>query len=78
MIAEIVYVFLPVLVSTAFALPPFIVHEDSFGIAGPWCFARSLDKNCKRLGFAIQMTFYGMYLSLGVAGIVASVLCSYT
>ena len=72
--AEIVYVFLPVLISTAFALPPYI--QDKYGVAGPWCFVRSLNDDCEPKGFAIQMTFYGMYLSLGVAGIVASVIFS--
>ena len=72
--AEIVYVFLPVLISMAFALPPYI--QGQYGVAGPWCFVRSLNDDCEPKGLAIQMTFYGMYLSLGVAGIVASVIIS--
>ena len=72
--AEIVYILLPALIATVFALPPYI--HDSFGIAGPWCFVRSLNDDCEPSGKVIQMTFYSMYMSLGVAGIVASVIFS--
>ena len=67
---EIVYILLPVLISTAFSLPPYI--QKKFGIAGPWCFVRSLNRECEPTGLVMQMTFYGMYMFLGVAGIVAS------
>ena len=73
-IVEIVYLVLPALISTAFALPPYIQHR--YGIAGPWCFVRSLNSNCEPSGKVIQMAFYGMYMSLGVAGIVASLIFS--
>ena len=72
--AEIVYIVLPALVSTAFALPPYI--QNRYGIAGPWCFVRSLNKDCEPSGKVIQMAFYGMYMSLGVAGIIASLIFS--
>ena len=69
---EIIYVALPVLISTAFALPPFIQHR--YGIAGPWCFVRSLNDYCEPTGYMTQMAFYGMYMTLGVAGIIASLI----
>lgn len=71
---EIIYITLPVLISTAFALPPLVQHR--YGIAGPWCFVRSLNDSCFPSGYAIQMAFYGMYMALGVAGIVASLIFS--
>ena len=74
MIVEIMYIAIPVLISTAFALPPFI--QQKYGIAGPWCFVRSLNDDCEPTGFTTQMTFYGMYMTLGVAGIVASLIFS--
>ena len=67
---EIVFIVLPVLVSTAFALPPYL--QSRYGISGPWCFVRSLNHDCEPFGKVIQMAFYSMYMALGVAGIVAS------
>ena len=69
-ITETVYILLPVFIATAFSLPPY--KQDKYGIAGPWCFVRSLDDECQPSGMKSQMTFYGMYIGVGVAGIVAS------
>jgi uncharacterized membrane protein YagU involved in acid resistance len=71
-IIEIVYIAIPVIIATVFALPPLI--KDKYGIAGPWCFVRSLDDYCEPTGYSTQMTFYGMYMTLGVAGIIASLI----
>ena len=71
-IIEIVYVAIPVLISTVFALPPLM--QQNYGIAGPWCFVRSLNDYCEPTGYSAQMAFYGMYMTLGVAGIVASLI----
>ena len=74
MIAEIIYVVLPLLISTAFAVVPYI--KKNYGIAGPWCWAQSLNGNCEPSGFVNQMLFYGMYMAVGVAGIAASLIFS--
>lgn len=71
-VVEVIYISIPVLVSTAFALPPFL--QQKYGIAGPWCFVRSLNDACEPSGYSTQMTFYGMYMTLGVAGIVTSLI----
>ena len=71
-IVEVIYVTIPVLVSTTFALPPFL--QQKYGIAGPWCFVRSLNDACEPSGYSTQMTFYGMYMTLGFAGIVTSLI----
>ena len=55
----------------AFAVPPYI--QNRYGIVGPWCFVLSLNYNCTPTGEVIQTAFYGMYMALGVAGIVATV-----
>ena len=73
-IVEMIYVAIPVLISTVFALPP--LFQRKYGIAGPWCFVRSLNDDCKPTGFTAQMAFYAMYMTLGVAGIVASLIFS--
>ena len=69
---EITYVAIPVIIATVFALPPLMQHK--YGIAGPWCFVRSLNDYCESTGYSAQMTFYGMYMTLGVAGIIASLI----
>ena len=66
------YVAIRVIVSTVFALPPLVQHK--YGIAGPWCFVRSLNDSCAPTGWSAQMAFYGMYMTSGVAGIVASLI----
>ena len=69
---EIAYIAIPVIIATVFALPPLMQHK--YGIAGPWCFVRSLNDDCEPTGYSAQMTFYGMYMTLGVAGIIASLI----
>ena len=68
---EIVYIALPVLISTTFAVFPYV--KKSYGIAGPWCWVRSLNEHCEPSGFVTQMTFYSLYMSVGVVGMVASI-----
>ena len=67
---EVIYIAIPLTVSTAFSLPPLLGNK--YGIAGPWCFVRSLNDACESSGYATQMAFYGMYMTLGCAGVVAS------
>ena len=71
-VREIVFFSLPVVVSTAYALPPY--EKRSYGIAGPWCFVRSLNNDCEPIGKNIQLAFYSMYWALGVSGIAASLI----
>lgn len=71
MIVEITYVLLPVFISTAFAFQAYIMK--SYGIAGPWCFVKSLNGDCQPVGFLIQMVFLGMNVAVGIVGIAASV-----
>ena len=71
-ILEITYIFLPVIISTGFAVFPYV--KKSYGIAGPWCWIQSLNEHCKPSGFAAQMAFYGLYMSVGIAGMAASLI----
>ena len=71
-IIEIMYLAIPVIIATVFALPPLILGQ--YGIAGPWCFVRSLNDYCEPTGYSTQMAFYGMYMTLGLAGIIASLI----
>ena len=71
-ILEIMYIFLPVTISTGFAVIPYV--KKSYGIAGPWCWIQALNKHCEPSGFAAQMGFYGLYVSVGIAGMAASLI----
>ena len=67
---EIVYIALPIAISTNFAVFPYV--KKSYGVAGPWCWVRSLNDRCEPSGFVTQMVFYSLYLSVGVIGMAAS------
>ena len=67
---ETVYIALPVLISTGFAVFPYV--KKSYGVAGPWCWVRSLNDRCEPSGFVTQMAFYSLYVSVGVVGMAAS------
>lgn len=71
---EIVFIVLPALIATAFSLPPYL--HNNYGVAGPWCFVQSLNSDCEPTGKATQMAFYSMYMALGFAGILASLVFS--
>ena len=73
-IIEVIYIAIPVLISSAFSLPAFL--QKKYGIAGPWCFVRSLNDACEPSGYSTQITFYGMYMTLGITGTVASLIFS--
>ena len=71
-ILEITYISLPIIISTGFAVIPYV--KKSYGVTGPWCWVQSLNEHCEPSGFAAQMAFYGLYVSVGVVGMVASLI----
>ena len=71
-IIEIVYITIPVTIATVFAVLP--LTQQKYGIAGPWCFVRSLNDNCEPTGLSMQMAFYALYMTLGVAGVVTTLI----
>lgn len=72
---ESVYIALPLGISTAFAVFPYV--KKSYGVAGPWCWVRSLNDQCEPSGFVTQMTFYSLYVSVGVVGMAASLVFAF-
>ena len=72
---EIVYIALPVSISTSFAVFPYV--KKSYGVAGPWCWIRSLNDQCEPSGFVTQMAFYSLYVSVGVVGMAASLVFAF-
>lgn len=73
-IVEITYLSIPLVISTAFAVFPYV--KRSYGVAGPWCWVRSLNEKCEPVGLVTQMVFYSMYMSVGIVGIAASLVFS--
>ena len=69
-ILETVYIALLVILSTGFAIIPYM--KNNYGIAGPWCWVRSLNEYCESSGFVTQMVFYSLYMLVGIVGIAAS------
>jgi hypothetical protein len=71
-ILEFTYISMPVIISTGFAVFPHV--KKTYGIDGPWCWVQPRNEHCKPSGFATQMTFYGLYASVGIAGMAASLI----
>ena len=67
---EAVYIALPLLISIGFAVAPLV--KQNYGIAGPWCWVRSLNEKCETSGSVNQMIFYSLYMSVGIVGMAAS------
>ena len=61
---------LPVLLSFAFAWVPYF--DDNYGLAGPWCWIKLVDDNCKSVGLRDQIIFFGMHEAFGVIGLITS------
>ena len=69
-ILEIGYIALPVLLSTGLATIPYM--KSNYGIAGPWCWVRSLNEYCEPSGLVTQVVFYSLYMLVGIMGTAAS------
>ena len=71
---ECLYIILSVSLSSAYASEPLI--RDNYGLAGAWCWIRSLDDNCKltNSGFLNQLSSYLPILIVGIVGIVLTVI----
>lgn len=67
--AEVLYVILPVLVAFAYEWGPYV--DKKYGLAGPWCWIKSVDENCTSIGLRDQLIYdYAFYEGAGVIGVV--------
>lgn len=71
---EVSFTLLPVLLSFAFALVPYF--DNNYGLAGPWCWVRSVDDECRSVGIRDQMIYFGLYEAVGVIGLTTSLVFS--
>lgn len=73
-VLELSFALLPILLSFVFALGPFF--DKNYGLAGPWCWVRSVDDKCRSVGMRDQMIYFGLYEAVGVIGLVTSIVFS--
>ena len=71
---ELSFALLPVLLSFVFALVPYF--DNNYGLAGPWCWVRSVDDECKSVGLRDQMIYFGLYEAVGIIGLTTSLVFS--
>ena len=71
---ELSFTLLPVLLSFSFALVPYF--DNNYGLAGPWCWVRSVDDECRSVGMRDQMIYFGLYDTAGVIGLTTSLVFS--
>ena len=64
---EIPFILLQILLSLAFALVPYF--DNNYGLAGPWCWVRSVDDECRSVD---QMIYFGLYEAVRVIGLITS------
>ena len=71
---ELLFIMLPVLLSFPIAYVPY--RNNNYGLAGPWCWVRSIDESCKSIGMRDQMIYFGLYWAVGASGIVINIIFS--
>lgn len=73
-VKESMFIILPVMGSFALSIWAYIGGE--YGLAGPWCWIKSVDENCHPYDFQFQMLYYWIYETIGVCGLIVSVVFS--
>ena len=71
-VLEITYISLPIIISTGFAVFPYV--KKIYGVTGPWCWVHSWNEHCEPSDLATQMASYVLYVSVGIVGMAASLI----
>ena len=72
-LTEALLVLVPILLAFAYTWEPYI-FGNRYGLAGPFCWIRSVDDQCQHVGTRDQMIYYGLYEILGITGILAHII----
>ena len=72
-LTEALLTLLPIILAFIFSWEPYM-GGNRYGLAGPFCWIRSMDENCQHIGTRDQMIYYGLYETLGVIGIINHVI----
>ena len=71
---ELLFILLPILLSFPIAYVPY--RNNNYGLAGPWCWVRSIDENCRSVGMRDQMIYFGLYWAVGAIGLTINIIFS--
>lgn len=61
------FILLPIFLSLPIAVVPYM--NNNYGVAGPWCWIRSVDENCTGVGLTDQMIYFCLYWAVGAIGV---------
>ena len=70
----LLFVLMPITLSFPIAWVPY--QNNSYGLAGPWCWVRSIDENCMSIGLRDQMIYFSLYWAVGAVGIAINIIFS--
>ena len=68
-LTEVLLTFAPIIVAFIYSWEPYL-GGNRYGLAGPFCWIRSVDENCTHVGTRDQMIYYGLFEMLGWGGVV--------
>ena len=66
---EALLTFSPIILAFIYTWEPYF-GGNRYGLAGPFCWIRSLDENCTHVGTRDQMIYYGLFEMLGWMGVI--------
>ena len=67
-IIEGVYASLPIVLPLPYVLPPYF--DGHYGLAGAWCWIKSVDEQCQPVGTVDQVVAYSTNEAVGIVGMV--------
>ena len=73
-VLELLFIVLPIILSFPIAYVPY--RNNNYGLAGPWCWVRSIDENCRSAGMIDQMIYFSLYWAVGGIGIIINIIFS--
>ena len=74
-VMECFFVIIVLMIPLTFLWVPYIHHD--FGLAGAWCWMRTINDNCTSVGFEDQLIYaYSIYQGVGVFGVIVTIVLS--
>ena len=72
-LTEALLAILPIIAAFVYSWEPY-VRGNHYGLAGAFCWIRSMDEVCRDVGTIDQMIYYGLYELLGIIGVVVQII----
>ena len=71
-VMECFFIIIVLMIPLTFLWVPYIRHD--FGLAGAWCWMRTINDNCTSVGFEDQLIYaYSIYQGVGVFGVIVTI-----